>query len=105
MLRREATTIKLSPEDILEYDESRETQKLKQQQAQQQQQQQQQANDLEQQQNSLSDFTPRTILQEQINNSSQEIVSDFKEESSSVYQRSRPIRQSSRDERIGIQRN
>ncbi|KAL6454239.1 hypothetical protein SBY92_003700 [Candida maltosa Xu316] len=98
MLRREATTIKLSPEDILEYDESRETQK-------QQQQQQQQANDLEQQQNSLSDFTPRTILQEQINNSSQEIVSDFKEESSSVYQRSRPIRQSSRDERIGIQRN
>ncbi|RCK57258.1 hypothetical protein Cantr_06796 [Candida viswanathii] len=96
MLRRDATTIKLSPEDILEYDESIEQQKQRQQQTIQQQ--------LQDHRNP-SDFTPHNILQEQINNSSHDIMSDYKEESSSILQRSRITQQPSRDERIGIQRS
>lgn len=49
-----------------------------------------------------SDFIPRNILQEQMNNSSHDIMPDYKEESSSILQRSRNNQQSSRDERIGI---
>lgn len=92
MLRRDATTIKLSPEDILEYDESIEQQK----------QRQQKNHQLVQGHHNPSDFTPRNILQEQMNNSSHDIMPDYKEESSSILQRSRNNQQSSRDERIGI---
>ncbi|CAX41160.1 conserved hypothetical protein [Candida dubliniensis CD36] len=100
MLRREATTIRLSPEDILEYDDSV---------AQQKQKQEQQS--IPSQQNP-SDFSPHNILQEQINNSSHSIIPDFKEETGSIHQRSRASQQQqqqqlqqSRDERIGIHRN
>ena len=92
MLRRDATTIKLSPEDILEYDESIEQQK----------QRQQKNHQLVQGHHNPSDITPRNILQEQMNNSSHDIMPDYKEESSSILQRSRNNQQSSRDERIGI---
>ncbi|KAK6882231.1 hypothetical protein K4I79_001591 [Candida tropicalis] len=92
MLRRDATTIKLSPEDILEYDESIEQQK----------QRQQKNHQSVQGHHNPSDFTPRNILQEQMNNSSHDIMPDYKEESSSISQRSRNNQQSSRDERIGI---
>lgn len=113
MLRREATTIRLSPEDILEYDDS-----VAQQQKQKQELQQGQEQSIPQQ--NPSDFSPPNILQEQINNSSRSIIPDFKEESGSIYQRSRVSQQQqqqqsqsqshhhqqqSRDERIGIQRN
>lgn len=88
MLRRDATTIKLSPEDILEYDDTVQQKK--------QSQQQPQGN------HNPSEFTPRNILQEQMNNSSHNNMPDYKEGSSSLLQRSRINQQASRDERIGI---
>ncbi|CAK9440046.1 uncharacterized protein LODBEIA_P41460 [Lodderomyces beijingensis] len=73
MLRREATTIKLSPEDVLEYDESLERQKLSRAQGQQQlQQSQQQSQSTFQNQTARnnSDFNSSNILQEQMNSQS-----------------------------------
>lgn len=81
MLRREATTIKLSAEDVFDYDESLEEKRLQQQQEkqlqqqlQQQQQQQQHPSHLNestiinQPTNPASDFNSSNILQEQLNN-------------------------------------
>ncbi|CAI5760480.1 unnamed protein product [Candida verbasci] len=80
MLRREATTIKLSPEDILEYDDS--IQKSDKQQQQQQQQQ------------NSEDFGSNSILQEQFMNNSNEFVKEGTSNKSV-----------SRNDRIGVQRN
>lgn len=79
MLRREATTIKLSAEDVFDYDESLEEKRLQQQQEkqlQQQLQQQQQQHQahlnestiINQPTNPASDFNSSNILQEQLNN-------------------------------------
>lgn len=79
MLRREATTIKLSAEDVFDYDESLEEKRLQQQQEkqlQQQLQQQQQQHQahlnestiINQPANPASDFNSSNILQEQLNN-------------------------------------
>ncbi|KAG7663010.1 uncharacterized protein J8A68_003479 [[Candida] subhashii] len=88
MLRRPATTIKLSPEDILEYDESLK-QKLEL-----QQQQQQSINE-------LSQYSPQTsILQEQIGGSS-DMMQGYKQ-SSSINQQAG---NQSRDDRIGVRKN
>lgn len=89
MLRRPATTIKLSPEDILEYDES-----LKQKLELEQQQQQHSINE-------LSQYSPQTlILQEQIGGSS-DIMQGYKQ-SSSINQQAG---NQSRDDRIGVRKN
>ncbi|KAG2733217.1 hypothetical protein G9P44_004207 [Scheffersomyces stipitis] len=76
MLRRPATTIKLTPEDILEYDDSL---------AQQQQPQVQQN----------TSFSHEQLLQEQINNSTNEIVPPYKPTE----------QQPTRDDRIGVNQN
>ncbi|KAK6458158.1 anaphase-promoting complex, subunit CDC26 [Scheffersomyces xylosifermentans] len=68
MLRRPATTIKLTPEDVLEYDDT-----LAHQQAQQVQQSLQQ-----QQQQQQQSYSHDQILQEQINTSSGDIAPTFK---------------------------
>ncbi len=82
MLRRPATTIRLTPEDILEYDDALAQQKYQQQLELQQQQQQQQ------QQHFHNDHG----LQEQINNSSNDLNASFKATAPS------------RDARIGVNR-
>ena len=77
MLRREATTIKLSAEDVLDYDESSEERRLQEQQLKQQQQQQQQQQHpsnltestiINQPTNVASDYNSSNILQEQLSN-------------------------------------
>ncbi|KAI5963166.1 uncharacterized protein KGF55_002958 [Candida pseudojiufengensis] len=109
MLRRDPTTIKLSPEDVLEFDEFVEHQKiLKQQEAQQAQQntsqtpQQTNPNDSNLHQNhNNTDLSPSdTLLQEQLNNSGDGLLANYKEG------RSLQDRQNqSKNERIGVHRN
>lgn len=103
MLRRPATTIKLSPEDILEYDESLKQQQQQQQQEQQQQQDTQEHNQLKQ---TINDqFSPQLILQEQIGGPSTSgiINSTYKQQQQQLPPSS--IQGQSRDERIGISKN
>ncbi|EGW30466.1 uncharacterized protein SPAPADRAFT_63295 [Spathaspora passalidarum NRRL Y-27907] len=97
MLRRPATKIRLSPEDILEYDESLQRQQ-EQEQLQLQQKQQQEEQYKQQQQNSSS------ILQEQINTNDFLSGMNYKSGSSSVGTSSKQPSQS-RDERIGVRKN
>ena len=84
MLRREATSIKLSAEDVLDYDEALEEKRLQQQQEkqlQQQQQQQQQQHPtnlnestiINQPTHPASDFNSSNILQEQLNNTDESL--------------------------------
>ncbi|KAI5956951.1 hypothetical protein KGF54_000570 [Candida jiufengensis] len=112
MLRREPTTIKLSPEDVLEFDEFIEQQKLL---KQQQPQQQQNVSQTSQQNTSTTinnnsnlhqnhnntDLSPSSILlQEQLNNSGEGILPDYKQNESL---QDRQIK--SKNERIGVNKN
>ncbi|KAK6466064.1 hypothetical protein DFJ63DRAFT_333443 [Scheffersomyces coipomensis] len=86
MLRRPATTIRLTPEDILEYDDTlaqQQHEKQQQEQLQLQQQQQQQHHDQQQQ----------LQQQEQINSSGIDLNQSFK-----------PPASDARNSRIGVQR-
>ena len=80
MLRREATSIKLSAEDVLDYDEALEEKRLQQQQEKQLQQQQQQhptnlneSTIINQPTHPASDFNSSNILQEQLNNTDESL--------------------------------